>query len=291
MRMFSVRHATRYEYESAVVHAHHMAHLAPRVLSFQRVSGQEVSVTPLPEALHAEQDYFGNRMHRIEIRSEHEKLEVVSQSFVGIDEREAPSGLAARVTWEEAATRLAADRALVEVTEFRFDSPLVRAHPLLAAYAAPNFKTKRPLVEAVVEFNRRIFEEFTYDPRATDLSTPLAQVLRDKRGVCQDFAHLAVGCLRSLGLAARYVSGYMETDPPAGKPRLVGADASHAWASVHVPSFGWFDFDPTNAVLPGQRHVSVAWGRDFSDVSPLKGVVLGGGKHSVAVAVDVQALE
>jgi transglutaminase-like putative cysteine protease len=277
--------------DGSVVHALHVAHLSPQVLSFQSVSAQELSVTPAPEALHKEQDYFGNRVHRVEIRNEHDRLEVVSKSFVGIAERDVPEGFAARVTWDEAASRLAADRALVKVLEFRFDSPLVRAHPLLAAYAAPTFRPKRPLVEAVIEFSERIFDEFTYDPRATDLSTPLAQVLRDKRGVCQDFAHVAVGCLRSLGLAARYVSGYMETDPPPGMPRLVGADASHAWAAVYVPGFGWLDFDPTNAVLPGLRHVSVAWGRDFSDVSPLKGVVLGGGSHSVTVAVDVQALE
>jgi transglutaminase-like putative cysteine protease len=288
--MFGVSHRTSYQYESPVVHAHHVAHLAPRPLPFQRVSGYALEVSPEPSSLYEEHDYFGNRAHSIEILSEHEALVVTAKTYIGLREREAPEGLAAGVNWEDAKERLAADRGLVEVSEYRFDSPLVRAHALLAAYAAPSFSPKRPLVDAVNAFNRQIFEEFTYDPRATDVSTPLAQVLRDKRGVCQDFAHVAVGALRSLGLSARYVSGYLETDPPADRPRLVGADASHAWASVYVPGFGWYDFDPTNAVIPGTRHVTVGWGRDFSDVSPLKGVVLGGGAHSVEVAVDVEAL-
>jgi transglutaminase-like putative cysteine protease len=158
---------------------------------------------------------------------------------------------------------------------------------LLAEYAAPIFTPGRPFVDAVGELSERIFREFKYEPLATDVSTPLAQVLRERRGVCQDFAQLAVGCLRSLGLAGRYVSGYLETDAPPGRPKLVGADASHAWASAFLPTLGWIDFDPTNAVFPGERHVTVAWGRDFSDVSPLRGIVLGGGQHSLAVAVDV----
>ncbi|HEY2409701.1 MAG TPA: transglutaminase family protein [Polyangiaceae bacterium] len=291
MKTLSVRHTTRYEYESPVVHAHHAAHLAPRVLQFQRVSGHTLSATPEPAALHEQHDYFGNRMHLIEILREHDQLEVTAQTYIGLEERDTPEGLAARVTWEDAVERLAADRGLVEVSEFSFDSPLVRAHSLLGAYARDTFQPRRALLDAVLELNQRIHGEFVYDPRATDVSTPLAQVLRDRRGVCQDFAHVAVGSLRSLGLAARYVSGYLETQPPPGVARLVGADASHAWASVYIPGFGWFDFDPTNAVLAGLGHVTIGWGRDFSDVSPLKGVVHGGGQHRVTVAVDVEALE
>jgi transglutaminase-like putative cysteine protease len=159
---------------------------------------------------------------------------------------------------------------------------------MLSAYAAPSFAARLPLIDAVIDLNRRINTDFTYDPAATDTSTPLAQVLREKRGVCQDFAHVAIGCLRSLGLAARYVSGYLETQPPPGQARLVGADASHAWASVYVPDLGWLDFDPTNNMLPSERHITVAWGRDFSDVTPLKGMVLGGGAHTLTVGVDVE---
>jgi transglutaminase-like putative cysteine protease len=162
---------------------------------------------------------------------------------------------------------------------------------MLLDYAVPIFTRKRPIVEAVLELNHRIHTEFKYDPSATDISTPLGQVMREKRGVCQDFAHVAIGVLRSVGLPARYVSGYLETTPPAGRERLIGADASHAWASTFVPGFGWLDFDPTNDVVTSERHITVAWGRDFSDVSPLKGVVLGGGRHTLSVGVDVEPRE
>jgi transglutaminase-like putative cysteine protease len=229
-------------------------------------------------------------VHLLELLSDHEVLEVTSSSIVEIAPRPEPP-LQGGISWDETAERLRAAGALVSAVEYCFDSPLVRAHPLLAAYAQPTFSPGRPLVAAIVEFTKKIFDEFKYETTATDVSTPLAQVLRERRGVCQDFAHLAVGCLRSLGLAARYVSGYLETKPPPGKPRLVGADASHAWASAYVPGHGWLDFDPTNNVLPGLDHVTVAWGRDFSDVSPLKGVVLGGGAHRVSVSVDVERVE
>jgi transglutaminase-like putative cysteine protease len=172
--------------------------------------------------------------------------------------------------------------------ELCFDSPFVRAHSMLLDYAQPIFTRKRPLVEAVLELNRRINRDFKYDPSATDVSTPLGQVMRERRGVCQDFAHVAIGVLRSVGLPARYVSGYLETMPPAGQARLVGADASHAWASTFLPGFGWFDIDPTNDLIPSDRHITVAWGRDFSDVSPIRGVVLGGGHHTLSVGVDVE---
>jgi transglutaminase-like putative cysteine protease len=180
---------------------------------------------------------------------------------------------------------------LLSEYEFCFDSPLVRNHTVLQEYAAGIFTRKRPILDAVLELNHRIHTEFKYDPSATDVSTPLGQVMRERRGVCQDFAHVAIGVLRCIGLPARYVSGYLETIPPPGQARMVGADASHAWASAFVPGFGWFDFDPTNDVVPSERHITVAWGRDFSDVSPLKGVVLGGGRHTLAVGVDVEPRE
>lgn len=154
----------------------------------------------------------------------------------------------------------------------------------------PSFPNGRPMLDAVLELNDCVHSDFSYEPASTDVSTPLAQVMRERRGVCQDFAHVMVGCLRSIGLAARYVSGYLETVPPPGQPRLVGSDASHAWVAAFVPGLGWLDMDPTNALLPNLSHVTVAHGRDFSDVSPLKGVVLGGGRHSVKVGVDVQRL-
>ena len=290
MSVYRVRHATRYAYEAPVVHAHHACHLRPRQFDWQGVAKHELEVDPPAAMMRRSVDYFGNQVHLLELLSDHDELEVTSSSVVEIAARPEPPAEGG-ISWDETAERLRSAGALVSAVEYCFDSPLVRAHPLLASYAQPVFSPGRPLVAALLEFTRKIFEEFKYETTATDVSTPLAQVLRERRGVCQDFAHLAVGCLRSLGLAARYVSGYLETKPPPGKPRLVGADASHAWASAYVPGYGWLDFDPTNNVLPGLEHVTVAWGRDFSDVSPLKGVVLGGGAHRVSVSVDVEPVE
>lgn len=286
-KRYRVRHTTRYEYEVPVVHAHHYAHLEPRPLPTQRVMKAGLTLSPSAAVTRRATDYFENIVHFVEILLSHDQLEVTAESEVELESRDLDLALAQRMPWNQVVEALRADRELIPVREYVFDSPLVRAHSMLSRYAEPSFPKGRPLVEALLEFNQRIHEEFTYEPAATDVSTPLAQVLRERRGVCQDFAQLAVGCLRSLGLAARYVSGYLETDPPPGQPKLVGADASHAWASVYVPHYGWLDFDPTNAVLPELRHVTIAWGRDFSDVSPLNGVVLGGGRHTVTVAVDV----
>jgi transglutaminase-like putative cysteine protease len=178
----------------------------------------------------------------------------------------------------------------IDAVDYLFDSTLPRSSAAgadLAAYARPSFPPARPLIEAVVELTRRIHEDFTYDPRATKVATPLVDVFRSRRGVCQDFAHLEIACLRSLGLPARYVSGYLETVPPPGAPRLVGGGASHAWLAVYCPGAGWIDVDPTNNMLPSDTHVTLAWGREYGDVSPIRGVILGGGGHSLRVNVEV----
>jgi transglutaminase-like putative cysteine protease len=172
-----------------------------------------------------------------------------------------------------------------------FDSTYVAADAQLDAYSAPFFDTGRPLLEAVQALMASIYDDFTYDPRATDVSTPVLEVLHERRGVCQDFAHLAIGCLRSRGLAARYVSGYLLTRPPPGKQRLVGADASHAWFATFIPEHGWVDFDPTNNMMPANEHVTIAYGRDFGDVTPIRGVILGGGQHQLSVSVDVASVD
>lgn len=287
MRRYRVTHTTRYEYESPVLHATHALHLEPRSLGRQRVLESRLGISPGQAELQAGRDYFGNVTHLVEILAPHDVLEVKSSSRVELSAPEHELTPASRISWEKVREQLEQDRTLLAAREFCFDSPLVRSHHLLADYAAPTFTPGRPFIDAVGELSERIFREFKYEPLVTDVSTPLAQVLRERRGVCQDFAQLAVGCLRSLGLAGRYVSGYLETEAPPGRPKLVGADASHAWAAAFVPALGWIDFDPTNAVFPGERHVTVAWGRDFSDVSPLRGIVLGGGQHSLSVAVDV----
>jgi transglutaminase-like putative cysteine protease len=283
---YKVVHNTNYEYEGPVLQGHHLAHLKPRRTERQRVIAHEFVIDPQPMRIRQRTDYFGNEAHYFELWSPHERLSV--SSITELEVVSVPLKPEPNVSWDDFAARLATDPALLSVREFCFDSPLVRSHPSLYGYAKATFVPGRNLQDAVTELMQRIFTEFKYETTATDVSTPLAQVMREKRGVCQDFAHVAVGCLRSLGLAARYVSGYLETSPPEGQERLVGADASHAWAATYLPEVGWFDFDPTNNLVPTEQHIQVAWGRDFSDVSPLKGVVLGGGAHTITVGVDVE---
>lgn len=288
MTQYVLRHTTRYEYDLPVVHAHHLARLRPRQLSHQRVVSSELTVKPGASSLTEKIDYFGNITDVLEVSETHEVFEVASHSIVTtLPNRLSEAPPLGAITWEAAAQALDDTELYLREGELRYDSPLVRVHQVFKEYAATTFVAGRDLVEGVIELNRRIHQDFKYEPAATDVSTPLGQVMRERRGVCQDFAHVAVACLRSVGLAARYVSGYLETIPPPGKERLVGADASHAWASVLVPGHGWLDFDPTNNLLPSERHIWAAWGRDFSDVSPLKGVVLGGGAHRLTVGVDV----
>lgn len=288
---YRVRHTTTYDYEAPVLHGRHIAHQRPRATERQLVKSSLFHVSPSPAWSRAGRDYFGNQTDEFELLSTHDQLIVETASMIEVRPVQADMGTVLfRQSWEEIRDRIEHDSGCLPHRQFKYDSPLVRRHPKLIAFAEHIFARGRPLYDAVLALNEHIFEEFRYEPATTDISTPLAQVLREKRGVCQDFAHVAVGALRSMGLAARYVSGYLETKPPPGKPRLVGADASHAWASVFLPDHGWLDFDPTNNLLPSERHVTVAWGRDFSDISPLKGVVLGGGRHLLTVGVDVEPL-
>jgi transglutaminase-like putative cysteine protease len=294
MTVYRVRHQTSYVYDVPVLHAHHLAHLRPRRLDYQTTRRTLLEITPAPRDQHRQEDYFGNDCDVLEVLSPHERFDIIATSEVEVHERPVLARIAEEPfksrTWTEVAGQLARDARILFAREYCFDSPLVRAHPMLREYAEPSFGEDRPLLDSVLELNDRVHSDFSYEPATTDISTPLAQVMRERRGVCQDFAHVMVGCLRSVGLAARYVSGYLETVPPPGQPRLVGSDASHAWVAAFFPSLGWLDLDPTNGLLPNQSHITVSYGRDFSDVSPLKGVVLGGGRHSVKVGVDVQRL-
>jgi transglutaminase-like putative cysteine protease len=288
---YQVRHVTHYAYAAPVVHAHHVAHLRPRSLPGQRVEHAYVTSTPGPMLLTHGVDYFGNATDYFELRGSHDSLEVIATSNVETQ----PQPLATSLprlspSWGDVESALSNDPELIPMQEYRLASPLVRPSSALRDYALTSFTPGRPLIEATIALNQAIWKDFKYEPLATDVSTPLTRVITEKRGVCQDFAHVAVGCLRSLGLAARYVSGYLETTSSPDRPQLTGANASHAWASVYIPEIGWLDFDPTNNVLPSDRHVTVAWGRDFSDVSPLKGVMLGGGSHVVRVGVEVQPI-
>jgi transglutaminase-like putative cysteine protease len=283
-----VVHRTAYSYGEAVTTSRHEARLSPRAQEHQHVASHHLEITPRPALRRRRFDYFGNRTLHFHLDEPHHSLEVVATSVVDVFPPRALD-LMRTPPWETVRDRLRSDRRrdVLDADEMTFESPLVAPGAELAAYAGPSFAAGRPLLDAVRDLVRRIHADFTYDRTATEVSTPLQQVLTVRRGVCQDFAHLAIGCLRALGLAGRYVSGYLLTRPPPGKPRLVGADASHAWIATWVPELGWIDFDPTNDLLVGEEHVVLGHGRDFADVTPIRGVILGGGTHQLSVSVDV----
>ena len=287
--VYRIEHETRYVHSGGVSTSQHVAYLTPRALPRQSVQWHELAIEPAPASRVQRIDYFGNAVDQFTILTPYDELCVVGRSVVSVTAAGPPIALDAGAPWEAVRDELFYERgAPYQVaSEFSCPSPYVAAAPELAAFASGSFAPGRPVVAAAVHLMHRIHEEFTFDPGSTTIATPVTRVLADRRGVCQDFAHLQIGCLRSLGLAARYVSGYLLTESPPGQPRLVGADASHAWLSVWCPPLGWVDLDPTNDVLPSQRHVTLAWGRDYGDVSPLRGVVLGGRDHTLHVGVSV----
>jgi transglutaminase-like putative cysteine protease len=288
---YRITHSTTYRYSRAVSLCHSEAHLVPRAEGRQRLYSWNLETRPALSLRHERDDFFGNRTTYFSIEVPHDELEVVAACEVAVLPPAPPQG--DQRPWEEARDAVGASTAADDLAarQFLLDSPFVAASATLRAYAEKSFSPGRPLLEAVADLSSRIHREFTYDPHFSTVATPVEEVLAHRRGVCQDFAHLTIGCLRSLGLAARYVSGYLETDPPPGQARLEGADASHAWLSVFVPGAGWWDFDPTNDQSPDGRYIVLAWGRDYGDVTPLKGVLLGGGQHDLTVAVDVERLE
>lgn len=289
---YRITHLTHYEYSAEVSVAHHLLHLRPRPLPRQRVDSLDLVIHPEPAAWSTRVDYFGNHTDVIAIEGAHRQLEVIAGSRVEVTPPPSLDGLPSP-PWERVA-ELCRDHRWTDATEaaeFRFDSPNARRSEAALAFAAPSFTPGRPWTEAVTDLSSRIHHEFEFDPKATTVATPVDEVLKGRRGVCQDFAHLMLACLRSVGLPARYVSGYLETLPPPGQARLVGADASHAWVAAWCPGLGWIEFDPTNDVVPGERHVTLAWGRDFSDVSPIRGVLVGSGDHRLRVSVDVEPVD
>lgn len=285
---YQIVHRTLYEYSAPVSVSHHVARLEPRATPCQELDGFEMDIAPAPALRKVRTDYFGNRLCFFSIQEAHERLEIMTTSHVSV-RAVAPSAPESSPTCEETA-RLFRDPVspdVVEPYQFVFDSQQVRASFELAEYAQPSFAKDIPLLAGVKDLTRRIYEDFKYDPKATTVATQLEEVMKTRRGVCQDFAHVGIACLRSLGLPARYVSGYLRTHAPEGRERLVGADASHAWFAVWCPGAGWCDFDPTNNVQPAEDHITIAFGRDFGDVSPVAGIITGGGHHDVKVSVDV----
>ena len=283
---YEVVHTTQYDYSQSVAVSHHLARLSPRVLPNQRRLHHDLEIEPAPAVVTTHTDYFGNAVTFFAMQGAHKRLTVRARSRVALHAMIVPSP-SDTPPWEVVADRTALP---LEALEFLFDSSLAPASAGLSAYAAASFPPGRPMLDAVLELTRRIHEDFTFDQGATTVATPWKDVFKSRRGVCQDFARLEIACLRSLGLPARYISGYLETVPAPGCSRLLGADASHAWLAVYCPGAGWIHVDPTNNVLASAAHVTVAWGRDYSDVSPIHGVILGGGHHTLRVNVDVLRL-
>jgi transglutaminase-like putative cysteine protease len=284
---YHITHVTTYAYAEPVSLCQNVAHLVPRPCHRQRAEPPVLSITPDPAVIEDRVDFFGNPVCYFTVQEPHRELTVSVEHRVEVEPDPVP---ASSPPWELVRDRLPAERgaAWQDAYQFAFDSRFVAADRRYADYARPSFAPGRPALDAALDLMRRVHTDFVYDPRATTLATPVAEVFETRRGVCQDFAHLMLSGLRSLGLAARYVSGYLSTLPPPGKARAVGADATHAWVSLFCGDAGWVDLDPTNDTVPTDRHVLLAWGRDYEDVSPLKGVILGGGAHTVRVAVDVR---
>ena len=287
---YNIVHETAYTYESTVSVGHYIARLAPRRLLAQECPWHEMIINPKPGERIVREDSFGNTVTYFEIAALHQKLTVTARSLVEMRQFAAIDPLRTR-PWESVRDEFPCDHldGTSAAQEFIFASPLVKPSAMFAEFAAPSFTANRPVLDAVCDLNHHIYAEFDFDPTATDAATPVEEAFRQRRGVCQDFAQIMIACLRSIGLPARYVSGYLETLPPPGKEKLVGADASHAWVSVWCgKDAGWVDVDPTNDLLPSSRHITIAWGRDFSDVSPLRGISLGTGKQQLRVSVDVR---
>jgi transglutaminase-like putative cysteine protease len=292
---YQVRHQTVYAYAGQVAHAQHLLHLLPRTTAWQACSDFQLELWPEPVLCRRETDAFGNGITRLEIDRPHTRLEVTSRMRVVLQPRPAPAPDAG-LAWEQAARSLQYGAAplgevLLDAVRYRTRSPLVPIKRAFSEFASGCFAPGAPVLAGAIALRQRIHGELRYTPGDTEIATPLLEVLERRRGVCQDYAHLMIACLRSLGLAARYVSGYLRTQPGVATDReLVGSDASHAWVAVHAPPHGWVELDPTNDLIVNQDHVVLGWGRDFGDVSPLRGVILGGGAHSLEVGVSVKPL-
>jgi transglutaminase-like putative cysteine protease len=295
---YRLAHETVYEYAGEVSTSHNVAHLLPRALPRQTPIGCRLRIEPTPATVAPFIDSFGNPCVFFIVEEPHRRLTVRATGDVSVTPTP-DLELEAGMPWEALSThvRTARDTAGLEAHEYLFDSPFVKRSLELADYGRPSFPTGRPVLAGARDLCRRIHADFTYDAEATTLATPVETVLSERHGVCQDFAQVMIGTLRSLGLPARYVSGYLRSRPPAATEgsdaakKLLGAEASHAWVSVFSPEHGWVDFDPTNDLVPSDRHVTLGWGRDYDDVSPIQGVTLGGGLQTVTVAVDLRPPE
>ena len=287
--IYNVSHRTTYKYTYPVSFGNHVACLKPRSLERNRLTRNTLRIHPTPTTLSERVDFFGNTLFFFTVEEPHKELVVEARSEVVVDEDVKDSRISA-APWEQSARSFAKDGSpeSLEAYGYQLASPRIQLRPEYAAYALESCMPGRPMPEALLELTSRIYRDFRFDSKVTTVRTPTEEVFKNRRGVCQDFAHMQIACLRSINIAARYVSGYLRTYPPPGRPRLIGADASHAWLSAYCDGAGWLDVDPTNDVAPTNGHVTVAWGRDYSDVSPLRGLILGGGGSTLKVEVDME---
>jgi transglutaminase-like putative cysteine protease len=288
--IYRILHRSTYKYRTPVSVGNHVACLKPRTSPHDQLLRNELHIDPAPATCTERVDYFGNRLCFFTVQELHKELVVEARSQVVVSGNAPPQS---QLPWEEVVASLPGDLSPegLDAYQFVFESPRIRARPEFAAYALQSFTPRRPMSEALLDLTARIHTDFRFNSKVTNVRTPAEEVFRKRHGVCQDFAHVQIACLRSINLAARYVSGYLRTYQAPGKPRLVGADASHAWVSAYCPGSGWLDVDPTNNVVPSDGHVTLAWGRDYGDVSPLRGLVLGGGTHTLQVAVDMEPVD
>lgn len=281
---YRIRHKNRYHYEQPVSLCHSQAWLLPRDTLNQMVLSSRLVILPVVEQVSERTDLFGNRVSQFAIEELHNELTVLAESEVEV--RPVRTEMPRTQAWDDALAIPAKTRLFLRPSHY-----VSVGDALVYGASGDFFRPGRDLMETLDEVNQFIFHEFIYDPHFSQVDTPLSAILEAKRGVCQDFAHLMLAILRSHQIPCRYVSGYLETDPPPGQPKLMGADASHAWVSVFVPGTGWVDFDPTNGLKPSERHVTLAWGRDYADVVPLKGLMTGGSQHALDVSVDVLPIQ
>jgi transglutaminase-like putative cysteine protease len=286
--IYEVSHRTLYRYTMPVVQSQHIVHMSPRAVDRQTVKGHTLLIDPAPTIRTERVDYYGNRAVMFDIEQEHEELIVHAKSTIAVT-ASGPIDLKSSMSWNALADMIGRPetRLDLDVLKYACASKHTRSATEIADFARASFTPGQPTLQGAWGLITRIYEDFKFDATATDISTPVMRVLEQRRGVCQDFSHLALACLRALHLPARYVSGYILTKPAPGATKLTGADASHAWISVWAPETGWVDFDPTNGLMPRDEHITIAYGRDYDDVSPISGILLGGSEHSVAVGVDV----
>ena len=290
---YKIVHKTEYIYFEPISLCHNMARLVPRSTISQNCKKSTVVIDPIPDVINEFEDFFGNKVIYFAIQHEHRSLSVtvsseIERSTVDLKQSIETYG---KIAWEEARMQLYQPRLdYIDARQYVPETAATTFESGITSYAMVSFTPGRPIYEAIYDLMERIYKEFQFKPGFTTVATPISEVMKQRKGVCQDFAHVGIACLRSVGLPARYVSGYIETLPPPGVEKLVGVDASHAWFSVFVPNIGWLDFDPTNNVVPSDQHITIGWGRDYFDITPLKGVILSSGPHRLSVSVDVRRI-